>query len=499
MTAKVIPYGAITLTACANVSAEKIQNTVKLGTADIEVICHGDVPKSIEAIVGVSSIFDHTFDSEDINLTLNDNNHLIGRVELETPEAIGILMLMNDNQKYAVGYVGLSQSEPLIIDVTFQDGEVSSIVRSNDNGVNANPFMTPDKDDDTLLTDVAYRIASPGTWELPGRPHFNCNVFNNSSMATEKLDSLRSYIMECALDGREIPPALDKWFETHLNSMIYGNYYLRYRDNFDTCGNTLPLEFFRFLNNIDFNQLLTHNPIAGPNYILRKMLESPDLELSPIGETPVDQWESTVRGKLGRVMDNVPQLLLDMLSATSYDEQINDNIPLTPIQIENVKAGYKDDLGKLVLRRNEALVQALGSDVAKEDVSDREFVLQSYIDEKFPGQPVVVDAWNTWCMPCMEAHKKVAPLRELEQSRGVAFLYVSDVTSPEAQWERKVPEIGGYHVRISEDSRDEMGKTYGLTAFPSYLFFDKSHKLTRVVTAYPGNNDFLQYISEINN
>ncbi|MCM1142045.1 MAG: hypothetical protein NC453_26035 [Muribaculum sp.] len=473
------------------------QNEVKLGNSKIEVLCHGGIPKDLSAIVSVSSIFDRTFNSEDIVLEREGFKKFFGDIETETPQTIGILMLFDDTERYAIGYVGLKQDDVLKIEVTFQDGKIVKIKKSNNNGVNATPFITSDKDEDTMLSSAAYIIASPGSWALPGRPTINSEHFSDTKTATEKLDSMRHYIMACALDARVIPPSLGKWFEFHLNNMVYGDYYLDYRNNSHIKG-TLPKEFFRFLNNIDYSQLLTHNPITGPNYLMRKMLSSPDLGLSPIGETPVADWQGTARDSIGRFVDDVPQLLLDLLSATSYVEQINDNKPLTQKQIDNINSGYKDDLGKLVLKKNNSLVEALNMDVNKSDLSNENFILKDYIDKNYSGQPVVVDTWNTWCMPCMEAHKKLKPLLELEQSQGVAFLYVSDVTSPEEEWIVNVPKIGGFHVRINEASRDLMGTTYKLEAFPSYLFFDRDHNLRHTVTAYPGDKTFLKYIEEIN-
>jgi len=474
------------------------QNKVKLGVADIEVICHGDVPADLSVIVAVSSIFDRSFVSEEMQLSEAGDNKFAGQIEIETPRAIAAFMLVGEADRYAVGYVELSQENPLAIDVTFEGGKVVKAVKSNDDGVNANSLMTSEDDKDMMLTDAAYIIASPNNWSGQERPHLAADDFTDPEKAFEKLEALRGYIIGQALYGREVPVAFDGWFLTHLNNMIYGDYYLGYRDNFKTGGNVLPIDFFHFLNDIDFSQLLIHDVVAGPNYMMRKMLSSPDLGLSPIGETSVAEWQAKAKDSLGRVMDDVPQLLLDMLSATSYVEQINENKPLSDKQIENVKAGYSDDLGKLVLMFNDRLVDDMNKDVNMVDLSGEEFLLQEYIDANFKGRPVVVDTWNTWCMPCMEAHKKVEPLRELKESEGVVFLYVSDVTSPLADWQRHAPHIGGEQVRISEASRDAMGKVYDLKAFPSYLFFDADHKLQRTVTAYPGDEKFLQCIKEIN-
>jgi len=495
----IMTFTVVSLMACTRASKDgNVQKEVKLGIADIEIICHGDVPSNLSAIIGVSSIFDRSFVSKDTQLTDAGDNRLAGQVEMETPKAIAALMLLDETNRYAVGYVELSQDKPLTIDVTFEDGKVTKSVKSNTDGLNVNPLMISEDDQDMMLSDAAYIIASPGQWSGEGKPEITADDFADSKTALEKLEALRKYIINEALRGREIPATFDGWFLTHLNNMIYGDYYLGYRDSFNTDGKELPIEFFRFLNDIDFSQLLTHDVVTGPNYMMRQMLSSPDLALLPIAEMPVADWQAKTKESLGRVMNDVPQLLLDMLSATSFVEQINNNRPLSDTQIENVKAGYKDDLGKLVLKLNDRLVSDMNNGVNMADLSGEEFILQEYIDTNFKGCPVVVDAWNTWCMPCMEAHKKVEPLRELKESEGVVFLYISDVTSPMNEWQQYAPRIGGEQVRISEASRDVMGETYKLQGFPSYLFFDAGHKLHRTLTAYPGDENFFQYIKDIN-
>lgn len=477
--------------------ALETQKIIKLGDARVKVVCHGDVPQHIEGLIGVSSVFDRSFESTDINL-VNEGDTLSGTIAIETPQALGAMMLSADGQTCAVGYVELSQTEPLQIDVTFKDGKVTNVQRSNANGFNALPMMTSEEDQNVMFTSAGLIVASPNSWRSPGQPKLLPEDFSTSATAKEKLDSLRAYIINEAIGGRDIPAPFGKWFMTHLNNMVYCGYYLGYADNFDTGGRTLSPDFFDFLSEIDFTQLYTHDVMTGPNYMMRKLLASPDLGMEPIKETSVSEWQAMAKAKLGEHMPSVPQMLLDLLSATSYSEQLKENKPFSPTQIQNIKAGYSDDLGLLLLKMNDSLVADLGKQTNMADLSDTDFNLQAYIDANYPGRPVVVDSWNTWCMPCLEAHKKIEPIREMPVSQGVEYLYVSDTTSPLTQWQRLVPRIGGDHVRINEASRNAMGTTYSLEGFPSYLFFDADHTLRRIVTAYPGNDDFILYLQEIN-
>ncbi|MDE5979102.1 MAG: redoxin family protein [Muribaculaceae bacterium] len=72
-----------------------------------------------------------------------------------------------------------------------------------------------------------------------------------------------------------------------------------------------------------------------------------------------------------------------------------------------------------------------------------EYALEEYIDSNYPGRPVIVDLWNTWCGPCLSAIKQVESLKKDMAASDIIFLYVSDVSSPLQAWESAGSRIGG--------------------------------------------------------
>ena len=259
---------------------------------------------------------------------------------------------------------------------------------------------------------------------------------------------------------------------------------------------------YNFLDSIDYspNVFLLY-PTAIPNrWLLYDMLRFIDGGLEDIGERPVKKWKEYMDRKLAPAMEERPKLLLDLLAGMSYVRQLEEEKPLTPIQIENINEGFTDDIGKIVLARNEALVARLEKKEKAElrNMTDEAFELKKFIDENYKGRPVVVDLWNTWCSPCLEAISQSEETKQEFAGSDLVFLYVADDSSPEDEWSRKAEEIGSKQVRVSTDTSAAILKSHNLEGFPSYLFFDRDHNLVHSRTAFPGTRRFRELLLELN-
>ncbi len=190
-------------------------------------------------------------------------------------------------------------------------------------------------------------------------------------------------------------------------------------------------------------------------------------------------------------MSNPSQLLLDLMAAMSYVEQIDiKRIPFTNTQIVNIKNGFDNGLVTILLDKNDRLALSISKESELLDLSVISFDLREYIDKNYPGQPIILDMWNTWCAPCMEAFGKIKRFRQGVVTSDIIFLYISSERSPLEKWKSIATDIGGIQIRVSESDFKAIGQQYKLTALPSYIIFSKEHVAVGTHTGIPTKSDF---------
>ncbi len=91
------------------------------------------------------------------------------------------------------------------------------------------------------------------------------------------------------------------------------------------------------------------------------------------------------------------------------------------------------------------------------------------------GQPVLVDFWETWCMPCRESMPRLAKRYEDFKSKGLAFVSVSkDEYSPDAA--RFVAKYKYSWLQIA-DPNAETEANWGTSAIPLLVLIGKDGKV----------------------
>lgn len=477
-------------------------NRIKSGECTVTIEFTGDncaIPDSLDIAIIYPSLFDHPFET---NTSIPDKNGdtYTAVIPLETKEALGGLIVGKGEERYSVGYIELDQDKPLhIIGRFMPDGKVIYTF-SDTHGLNAYSHAPDNTNITPLVSASMMRFSSYREGDTDDEPTFSPTDKGRWDVISSKLDTMFLVQRDYALGGHVMPEATKPWLENNLKYWFAGNWRLPYKNRASRTfgwGDDISIpgdEYFSFLNDIDYSsELLNHTTVFGPYHFLTKILENYP-GLTPIGESPVKEWQDETSRKLATAIPQPSPLLLELLAATSYVMQYDDGTILTPTQTANIKAGFSPDMSEILLRRNDALKQRLLRTVS---VADLFFDLKNYIDSAYQGHPVVVDLWNTWCSPCLSAHKSTDKIITSPEYADIVFLYIADESSPEEEWRKYAPTIGGKQIRISRSSSEKLIKEYGVEGYPTYLIFNREHVPVTKTTGFPGIKEYTGLLDSI--
>ena len=261
--------------------------------------------------------------------------------------------------------------------------------------------------------------------------------------------------------------------------------------------------YYSFLKDFNLN-----NPQYLYSYFysnfLKKFLSIAAFKIPKIKDIPIDEWLRGVKATVKDVIGFNSGLFYDMLAANAYVLQMNDRKePLTNKQIENISNYYKDknvDYSKILIKKNEELIKSIqrSNDLKVNEtstVSKEKFI--DTIIAKYKGSVVLVDFWATWCMPCMNAHMDMKPLKDELKDKGVVFVYLTDGSSPKPLWEGKIKSIGGEQYYFTDSQWKYVMDSFSFTAIPTYLIYDKTGQLKHKFTGFPGTDKMREMIGEL--
>ncbi|MCH5174784.1 MAG: redoxin family protein [Prevotellaceae bacterium] len=116
--------------------------------------------------------------------------------------------------------------------------------------------------------------------------------------------------------------------------------------------------------------------------------------------------------------------------------------------------------------------------------------------ERHPNKIVVLDLWATWCGPCREGHKDMAPMKEELKDEPVDFVYLTYNTSPLNTWMAMISDIPGDHYYLTKEQLRYLLEQYHSDGFPTYAIYNKDKQQTFVEVGYPGSKKMREEIDK---
>lgn len=253
--------------------------------------------------------------------------------------------------------------------------------------------------------------------------------------------------------------------------MIVGKKGVRRADlNVDTLSYFKPLEQLPILHSKN-QRYYSFLADFTSSFCRQYMAEDPLLDDIAVGKR--------LSRSLGR-----KHLLTEQQMAAARDSIANDIVrELLFADNEDLKSQQKSADEKMAAMIKTANSSSVYSIIDIDPKMSAEQIFPSIIN-KYKGKTLLLDFWNTWCMPCRAAMSAIRPLKE--QLTDVVYVYIADASSPVGKWGEMIKTISGVHVRLTEEQADALGDLYHFSGIPTYFVVNKEGKITYQTTSFPG-------------
>lgn len=189
--------------------------------------------------------------------------------------------------------------------------------------------------------------------------------------------------------------------------------------------------------------------------------------------------------KMQKVLGIQPGFVTDVMTSQDFCQPIVKE--MSPCPAEKIKsvqskittpfiASYIALKNAETLAKIEANKKESGSKVNEVPKTAGDKVFDA-IMAKYKGKVVYVDFWATWCAPCRSGIERIKPLKDEMANEKVAFVYITNPSSPKTTYDNMIPTIKGEHYRVTTDEWNILSGMFKISGIPHYVLVGKDGKV----------------------
>ena len=110
-------------------------------------------------------------------------------------------------------------------------------------------------------------------------------------------------------------------------------------------------------------------------------------------------------------------------------------------------------------------------------------ILQTILD-RYKGKTVLIDIWATWCVPCMQGHEAMKPLKKELRDKDIVYVYLTSTTSKYDEWKKYITDISGEHYFLTKEQLAGIFKQLGKNSYPTYAIFSPNGEKVATLTGF---------------
>lgn len=107
------------------------------------------------------------------------------------------------------------------------------------------------------------------------------------------------------------------------------------------------------------------------------------------------------------------------------------------------------------------------------------------LQRRYHGKVVLISFWATWGRGSVMAMNDLESLKDTKLNHpDLAFVNLTDQTSPIDKWQDKCKHIRGEHLRISEEQMNVLKQRFHIETLPFYILMDRQGRCRELPEAH---------------